>query len=150
MATFTNELMKTTPLAFDYQSTTPCSSRVVEAMDPYWNEFWGNPSSRHNRLSLHASAAISLARDKLASFLKVSSKRLIFTSGATEANNLALLGHARAKSCELNQPGHLITVATEHNSVLEPLRQLQKEGFAIMKHYSKPKIIHKKQAGLLI
>jgi len=63
--------------------------------------------------------------------LRVKPERLFFTSGATEANNIALLGHSRGKSLELNKPGHLITVSTEHNSVLEPLRQLQKEGFRL-------------------
>ncbi len=123
--------MKTTPLAFDYQSTTPCSIEVVKAMAPYWNDVWGNPSSKQNRLGLNASAAITVARDKLAVLLGISSQRIIFTSGATEANNLALLGHARAKALEYGRPGHLITITTEHHAVLEPLRQLQKEGFSV-------------------
>ncbi|KGG11490.1 Cysteine desulfurase [Prochlorococcus sp. SS52] len=126
-----NELMKTTPLYFDYQSTTPCLDKVVDAMVPYWSEFWGNPSSRQNRLGLHASAAISLARDKLGSLLQVSPQRLIFTSGATEANNLALLGYSRAKAQETGSTGHLITISTEHRSVIEPLRQLRREGFRV-------------------
>ncbi|WP_269622246.1 cysteine desulfurase family protein [Prochlorococcus marinus] len=123
--------MKTSPLAFDYQSTTPCSPRVVEAMNPFWNEFWGNPSNRQNSLGLNASASISIAREQLASFFKISPERLIFTSGATEANNLALLGHARAQLYEKGRPGHVITLSTEHHSVLEPLRQLKKEGFRV-------------------
>ncbi|AAP99241.1 MULTISPECIES: cysteine desulfurase family protein [Prochlorococcus] len=123
--------MKTTPLYFDYQSTTPCLDKVVDAMVPYWSEFWGNPSSRQNRLGLHASAAISLARDKLGSLLQVSPQRLIFTSGATEANNLALLGYSRAKAQETGSTGHLITISTEHRSVIEPLRQLRREGFRV-------------------
>ncbi len=133
MKTFANEFMKKSPVVFDYQSTTPCSRSVVEAMKPYWEDLWGNPSSRQNRLSLHASAAISLAREKLSSLLKVSQKRLVFTSGATESNNLALLGYARAHFLETGSPGHLITLSTEHNSVLEPLIQLQKEGHQITK-----------------
>ncbi len=104
---------------------------VVEAMSPYWGEHWGNPSSRENCLNLHASATISLARDKLSTLLKTPQKRLIFTSGATEANNLALLGHARAKAFETGSPGHLITLSTEHHAVIEPLRQLKREGFRI-------------------
>ncbi len=118
-------------LEFDYQATTPCSPEVIDAMAPYWYEVWGNPSSRQNRPGLKASAAINLAREQLASFLRVDSKKLIFTSGATEANNLALLGHARAKAIELGSPGHLITVGTEHHAVLDPLRYLQKEGFRL-------------------
>ena len=100
-------------------------------MSPYWEDCWGNPSSRQNRLSLNASAAISLAREQLSSLLKVSQERLIFTSGATESNNLALLGYARANYFRKGSPGHLITLATEHYAVLEPLRQLRKEGFSV-------------------
>ncbi len=123
--------MKATPLAFDYQSTTPCSAEVLKAMAPYWNEIWGNPSSKQNRHALNASAAITVAREKLGDLLGIPSTRLIFTSGATEANNLALLGHARAKALEYGSPGHLITITTEHHAVIEPLRQLQKEGFRL-------------------
>ncbi len=119
------------PLNFDYQATTPCDPEVLEAMAPYWKDFWGNASSRQNTAGLYASAALSVTREKLASILKVKPERLIFTSGATEANNLALLGHARAKAIEFGKPGHLITVSTEHNSVLDPLRQLTREGFSL-------------------
>ncbi len=119
------------PLAFDYQSTTPCASDVMAAMQPYWSELFGNPSSRQNRSGLEASAAVSLAREQVAACLKISPEQLIFTSGATEANNLALLGHARARANQLGHPGHLITLVTEHHSVLDPLRQLQKEGFRL-------------------
>ncbi len=100
-------------------------------MAPYWNENWGNPSSRQNRNGIRASAAVSFAREQLAEFLNIAPQRLIFTSGATEANNLALIGHARAKAIEIGKPGHLITIATEHYAVLDPLRQLQKEGFRL-------------------
>ena len=123
--------MQDYPLALDYQATTPCSAEVLDAMSPYWNDSWGNPSSRQNRLGLHASAAVSLAREEISSFLKIKPERIIFTSGATEANNLALLGHARAKALDKGAPGHLITVTTEHHAVLDPLRHLQKEGFRL-------------------
>ncbi len=119
------------PLDFDYQATTPCAPEVVEVMKPYWNDFWGNASNRQTRAGTQASAATSLAREKLANCLNVKPDRLIFTSGATEANNLALLGHARAKALKLGKPGHLITVSTEHHSVRDPLRQLQREGFSL-------------------
>ena len=114
------------PLLLDFQATTPCAESVVEAMAPYWSDAWGNPSSRQHRLGLHASAAVNLARRQLAENLGVAAERLVFTSGATEANNLALLGHARHWGS-----GHLISVATEHHAVLDPLAQLQREGFAI-------------------
>ena len=84
----------------------------------------------HNRLGIHAAAAISFARENLGSILNVAPERVIFTSGATEANNLALLGHARAMALKRGSCGHLITVSTEHHSVLEPIEQLKREGFA--------------------
>ena len=92
----TNQLSRR-PLAFDHQATTPCAAEVVEAMAPYWSEEWGNPSSRQHRLGLTASAAVKLARRQIAEALALTPQRLVFTSGATEANNLALLGHARAR-----------------------------------------------------
>ena len=95
-------------------------------MAPYWSEDWGNPSSRQHRLGLTASAAVNLARRHIADALAVTPQQLVFTSGATEANNLALLGHARARGS-----GHLISVATEHHAVLDPLQQLQREGFSV-------------------
>ncbi len=121
----------TLPLDFDFQATTPCDPEVLVAMSPYWHMLWANASSRQSRVGLKASALVSLAREQLASYLQINPERLIFTSGATEANNLALLGHARARALELGRPGHLITVMTEHRSVLEPLRQLQREGFRL-------------------
>ena len=130
--------MQKPPLNFDYQSSTPCSERVLKAMQPYWNELWGNPSNRQTRIGLNASAAISLARDNIANCLEVSPERIIFTSGATEANNLALIGHARARAKEVGRPGHLITISTEHHSVLDPLRQLKNEGFSITELNPKP------------
>ncbi len=123
--------MQKTPLNFDYQSSTPCSGRALQAMQPYWNELWGNPSNRQTRSGINASAAISLARDNIANCLEIRPERIIFTSGATEANNLALLGYSRAKAKEVGKPGHLITLSTEHHSVLDPLKQLEKEGFRI-------------------
>ena len=122
---------KNAPLALDYQATTPCAQEVVEAMSAYWSEHWGNASSRQHRSGLTAAAAVSLAREQLASYLRITPERVIFTSGATEANNLALLGHARAIAEQRGSPGHLITVATEHHAVLDPLRQLKKEGFRL-------------------
>jgi cysteine desulfurase len=100
-------------------------------MEPWWREQWGNPSSRQHRLGLTAAAAVQLAREQLSDCLNCSSEQLIFTSGATESNNIALLGHARAVAREKGQPGHLISMVSEHHAVLDPLRQLQREGFRI-------------------
>jgi len=118
-------------LNFDFQSSTPCSSKVVEEMSPYWNELWGNPSNTNNRSGIFASAAVEVSREKIASCLNINPKRLIFTSGATEANNLALTGHARAQAKLTGKTGHIITVSTEHHAVLDPLRKLQNEGFRL-------------------
>ena len=114
------------PLAFDFQATTPCAPEVVKAMAPYWSDEWGNPSSRQHRSGLSASAAVNLARRQLAECLSLTPERIVFTSGATEANNLALLGHARAMGS-----GHLVSVTTEHHAVLDPLQQLRREGFRV-------------------
>ena len=119
------------PLEFDFQATTPCAAEVVAAMAPFWSEHWGNPSSRQHRLGLSASAAVKLARRQMADALGVTPERLLFTSGATEANNLALLGHARALARQRGRPGHLISIKTEHHAVLDPLQQLQREGFSV-------------------
>ncbi len=119
------------PLQLDHQATTPCDKEVLASMSPYWDKYWGNASSKQNKSGITAAAAVSLAREELASCLKVEPSRIIFTSGATESNNLALIGHARAVSQELGKPGHIITLETEHHAVLDPLRQLRKEGFRL-------------------
>ena len=127
MIAITSKIELTTqPLLLDFQATTPCAREVVEAMAPYWSEAWGNPSSRQHRLGLHASAAVNLARRQLAGSLGLAPERIVFTSGATEANNLALLGHARHWGS-----GHVISVSTEHHAVLDPLAQLRREGFRV-------------------
>ena len=95
-------------------------------MAPYWSELWGNPSSRQHRLGLSASAAVALARRQIAEALAVSPERLVFTSGATEANNLALLGHGRRQG-----QGHVISVSTEHHAVLDPSGAAAAEGFRV-------------------
>ena len=122
------------------------ADEVLEAMQPFWQEQWGNPSNRQHRLGLTAAAAVSLARDELANHLKVAPERVIFTSGATEANNLALIGHARAKASERGSPGHLVTLSTEHHAVLDPLRHLKHEGFSLTELTPHPDgLIHPEQ-----
>ena len=119
------------PIPLDYQATTPCHPEVVTAMEPWWRDQWGNPSSRQHRLGLTAAAAVQVAREQLSTFLGCQAEQLIFTSGATEANNIALLGHARAVARKRGKPGHLISMISEHHAVLDPLQQLQREGFRI-------------------
>ena len=124
-------LTPSAPIALDHQATTPCHHDVVTAMEPWWREQWGNPSSRQHRLGLTAAAAVQMAREQISDCLNCASEQLIFTSGATEANNIALLGHARAVARKRGQPGHLISMVSEHHAVLDPLRQLRREGFRI-------------------
>ena len=128
---FLNALDSVDILEFDYQASTPCSSEVLESMYPYWTQNWANPSNKNNRSGLKVSAAVSIAREKIAEALEISPQRIVFTSGATEANNLVLLGHARYKARKMGRPGHLITLLTEHHAVLDPIRQLREEGFRV-------------------
>ena len=123
--------MLTSPILLDYQSSTPCHDEVVEAMRPYWSDIFANPSSKSNILGLQASAVLESSRDKIAKLLCLRNKKIIFTSGATESNNLALLGFARNYYQNKGKYGNIITLKTEHHAVLEPIRQLKKEGFTV-------------------
>ncbi len=113
---------------FDYNATTPLDADVRAAMLPFLNEFWGNPSSVHH-IGRKARALLDDARDRAAKFLGAKPSEIIFTSGGTEANNLAIFGTARA----LKSKGkHLITSAVEHDAVLQSFDYLEKkEGFAV-------------------
>ena len=121
--------MLSSPILLDYQSSTPCHPEVVDSMKPYWNEIFGNPSSKSNLAGICSSAALEVSREKIIQKLNLKNQKIIFTSGATEANNLALLGYARNFLNRTGSFGNIITLKTEHHAVLEPIRQLQKEGF---------------------
>ena len=123
--------MLSSPILLDYQSSTPCLREVVEEMSSYWTSNFANPSSKGNLSGLYASAALEVARDKIKENLKLSKKKIIFTSGATESNNLAILGFARNFQQRTGKYGNIISLKTEHHAVLEPLRQLKKEGFSL-------------------
>ncbi len=111
----------------DYAATTPCDPEVMAAMQPFFYERFGNASSPHF-FGRRARKAMEDAREELAGFIGAKPEEIVFTSGATEANNLAILGTARA----LKPKGrHLIIGAIEHHSILEPARQLAKEGYQI-------------------
>lgn len=112
----------------DHHATTPCDPRVVAAMEPWWTERFGNAASRSHRWGVEARRATEQARGQLALRLGCSPKEIVFTSGATEANNLAILGVMRANR---DRGDHLITVATEHKAVLDPAAQLEREGFRV-------------------
>jgi cysteine desulfurase len=120
---------KTDVIYLDYNASTPCDPRVVEAMQPYFGSVFANPSSRSHQPGRDAFTALESARSTVATSLGArSATEIIFTSGATEANNLALTGAARAlKDCGR----HLVTQKTEHPSVLEVLRGLRDEGWTL-------------------
>lgn len=115
----------------DHQASTPCEPGVLEAMAPWWTSQAANPSSRLHRPGLLAAAAVEQARGRIAVGLGVAPEQVVFTSGATEANNLALKGLAEAELEAGGQRRHLITVATEHRAVLDPLRHLARHGFQL-------------------
>ncbi len=123
--------MHSTPILLDYQSSTPCLEEVVESMKPYWSDIFSNPSSKSNLAGINASAILEVSREKIQKYLSLREKKIIFTSGATESNNLALLGFARNYYKQTENYGHIITLKTEHRAVLEPLNQLKKEGFNV-------------------
>ena len=123
--------MLSTPILLDYQSSTPCSKDVVDSMKPFWSEIFSNPASKSNLAGINASAILEASREKIEQNLFLKNKKVIFTSGATESNNLALLGFARNYYKKTGNYGHIITLKTEHKAVLEPLHQLKKEGFMV-------------------
>lgn len=112
----------------DNHATTRVDDRVVEAMLPWFTEHYGNAASRGHTFGYLAKSATEKAREKVAAALGASPKEVILTSGATESNNLALIGTARAQRA---RGTHLITVATEHKAVLDPMAALQREGFTV-------------------
>ncbi|ABW27667.1 cysteine desulfurase family protein [Acaryochloris marina] len=116
------------PIYLDCQATTPVDPRVVEAMLPYFTDCPGNPSSSSHLYGWEAKAVVDLARETIAQAISADPQEIIFTSGATEANNLAIKGVAEAY---LSKGRHLITMQTEHNAVLEPCKYLEKLGFEV-------------------
>jgi cysteine desulfurase len=112
----------------DYHATTPCDPRVVQAMLPYFNEVFGNPSSSVHRAGRTAAGAVEQARGQVADLIHARAGEIIFTASATESNNLALLGLARGNTTGRKR---IITTAIEHKSVLGPCYELQKQGFDV-------------------
>ena len=127
--------MVSSPILLDFQSSTPCLKEVVEEMSSYWMENFANPSSKGNLSGLYASASLEVSRNKIQENLNLLNKKIIFTSGATESNNLALFGFARNFKQKTGRYGNIITLKTEHKAVLEPIRQLKKEGFSVTELY---------------
>jgi cysteine desulfurase len=116
------------PIYFDYQSTTPVDPRVLETMIPYFTEKFGNPHSRTHSYGWEAEEAVNNARKQVGSLINADAKEIIFTSGATESNNLAIKGVAYFNKGKKN---HIITAITEHKCVLDACRHLEQEGFKI-------------------
>lgn len=116
------------PIYLDCHATTPVDERVLEAMLPYFRESFGNAASVGHLYGWEAASAVKLAREAIANAINATPEEIIFTSGATEANNLALKGVAEAYH---QQGRHIITVQTEHSAVLDPCGYLQSLGFEI-------------------
>jgi cysteine desulfurase len=116
------------PVYLDYQATTPTDPRVVEAILPFFYEKFGNPHSRSHSYGWEAEEAIEMARKSIAEVIGANPKEMVFTSGATESNNLALKGVAHFYG---DKKKHIITAVTEHKCVLDTCRHLQDEGFEV-------------------
>ena len=112
----------------DHHATTPVDPRVVEAMLPFFTERFGNAGSKQHRFGWDASDAVERARKQVAALVGAGTKDVIFTSGATEANNLAIKGAAEVNRAKGD---HIVTVATEHKAVLDPCRRLEQEGWRV-------------------
>lgn len=117
-----------TPVYLDYHATTPCDARVVAAMLPYFSEAFGNPASRSHSFGWAADKAVDKAREQVARLIGASAREIVFTSGATESDNLALKGVADAYRAKGN---HIITLPIEHNAILDSCRWLETQGAEI-------------------
>lgn len=116
------------PIYLDYQATTPVDERVLKAMLPWFTQRFGNPHSGDHRHGWDAAEVVETARGQVARIVGARPREIIFTSGATEANNLAVKGAARAAGADRR---HVVTCVTEHKCVLESCRRLEKEGFDV-------------------
>jgi cysteine desulfurase len=116
------------PIYMDYSATNPCDPRVVDAMIPWLREHFGNPASRSHAWGWEAEAAVEKAREHIAALMGADPREIVWTSGATESNNLALKG---AAGFYKTKGKHLITVKTEHKAVLDTMRELERQGFEV-------------------
>jgi len=114
------------PIYMDYGATTPVDLRVVEAMIPWLREHFGNPASRSHAWGWEAEAAVEKAREEVAALVGADPREIVWTSGATESNNLALKGAAHFYK---TRGKHIVTVKTEHKAVLDTVRELERQGF---------------------
>ncbi len=119
--------MRERPVYLDYQATTPVDPRVLAAMLPYFTEIFGNPHSTAHAFGREAEAGVETARAEIATLIGADTREIVFTSGATESNNLAILGAVRFRR-EHHGRDHVVTAATEHKSVLASVHRLESEG----------------------
>ncbi len=120
--------MPAKPLYFDYSATTPVDPRVAAKMIPYLTEKFGNPASRSHAYGWEAEAAVEAAREQVAALVNCDAREIVWTSGATESDNLAIKGAAHFYQ---DKGRHLITCKTEHKAVLDPCRELERQGFEV-------------------
>jgi cysteine desulfurase len=118
----------TKPIYLDYHATTPVDPRVLDAMLPYFTERFGNPASRQHSYGWDAQKAVDTARAQVAALIGAVPGEIVFTSGASESNNLAIKGIA---ACMRGKGDHFVTVATEHKSVLDTFKKLAQEGWRV-------------------
>ena len=116
------------PIYMDYSATNPCDPRVVDAMIPWLREHFGNPASRSHAWGWEAEAAVEKGREQVAALIGADPREIVWTSGATESNNLALKGAAHFYK---TKGKHIITVKTEHKAVLDTCRELERQGFEV-------------------
>ena len=116
------------PIYLDYGATTPCDPRVVDVMVPWLYEHFGNAASRSHAWGWEAEKAIETAREQVAELINADPREIVWTSGATESNNLAIKG---AAAFYKTKGKHLITVKTEHKAVLDTMRELERQGFEV-------------------
>lgn len=117
------------PIYLDYSATTPVDPRVTEKMIPYLTEIFGNPASRSHSFGWTAEAAVEEARREVAALINADPREIVWTSGATESDNLAIKGAANFYAESKGK--HLITVKTEHKAVLDTMRELERKGFSV-------------------
>ena len=116
------------PIYMDYSSTNPCDERVADAMIPWLRQHFGNPASRSHAWGWEAEAAVENAREQVAALIGADPREIVWTSGATESNNLAIKG---AAGFYKTKGKHVITVKTEHKAVLDTCRELERQGFDV-------------------
>src|SRR5574343_1264796 len=116
------------PIYMDYGATTPCDPRVVDAMIPWLRAHFGTPASRTHAWGWEAEAAVEKSRQQVADLIGADPREIVWTSGATESNNLALKGAAQFYQ---GKGKHIITVKTEHKAVLDTCRALERQGFEV-------------------